>query len=238
MIIYMENHKELINYTLPWLSCTDFSDSLDKYINDSNTRLYKKGEILALQGEYSKEIFFITKGMVKVVTLNSDGEEKVIWYSVAPSLQGIAPFFNNTVTNGSIIAYTDCRCAVFNKEEFENILEQEKDMYPRLINSLAGKIQKLFNQIEGLSFHSSQLSVCKFLYYLAIEYQQSNELEINKTLQMKIPFNQTEIAAITSVNRVSVTKVFSELKKEGVIDFDSKGNISIFDMDSLRKKCI
>ena len=93
----------------------------DKEIIDSKIKIrnVKEGEILLKEGELAKEMFFITNGILKIITVNEKGNFVVLFFLKENQFCTILNSFNNnTPSTESIVAACDTSLIVFPNKIF------------------------------------------------------------------------------------------------------------------------
>ena len=100
----------------------------------------------------------------------------------------------------------------YNSFKESSSISKEK-VNDNLIKILANKNLFMRDKLNLLSLPSTR---AKILYFL------SNESRKNHSKYFTIDFNITELAQFLNLNRSSLSRELSKLKKEGLIDYDNK----------------
>ncbi len=234
----MSNNDNAIVYSLPWAGPSDILEYFKPHFHKGRAAYYRKDDTLKVQGMVVDKLIFLVNGIVKISTLNEEGEEKIYWYGAAPAPVALAPYFNGQELTASLTAYTDCEVVLFDKEVFSDMIISDSALSLRLIHSLASKVQSLFDHIEHMTFQSPQKSICRFIYTYAMHVNANNDITQKHSTDIVLNMTQKEIASITSAHRVTVARILSALKKDNVLELDRSGHVIIHDLDTLRKLCM
>ncbi|MDU7114531.1 MAG: helix-turn-helix domain-containing protein, partial [Peptoniphilus harei] len=114
----------------------------------------------------------------------------------------------------SVVTSGEAEIIFFDYNSFlgKNLKSKEK-VKDNLIKILAGKNLFMRDKLNLLTLPTART---KILYYL------SNEARKNGSKYFTLDFNITELAQYLNLNRSSLSRELSKLKKEGLIDYHNK----------------
>ena len=181
----------------------------------SDIKTYKSKSTVFNVGDEINYIGILLSGQVELAIDDAFGNKTILSKLSAPAL-----FAESVLIRGikeiplSVVATTDSQIIFFDYKSFsaKNLSSKEK-VKDNLIDILAGK--NLFMR-DKLNLFSLQSTRAKILYFL------SNESRKNHSKYFTIDFNITELAQYLNLNRSSLSRELSKLKKEGLIDYDKK----------------
>lgn len=176
---------------------------------------YKNKSTVFNIGDEINYIGILLSGQVELAIDDAFGNKTILSKLSAPAL-----FAESVLIRGikeiplSVVTTTDSQIIFFDYKTFsaKNLSCREK-VKDNLIDILAGK--NLFMR-DKLNLFSLQSTRAKILYFL------SNESRKNHSKYFTIDFNITELAQYLNLNRSSLSRELSKLKKEGFIDYDKK----------------
>lgn len=181
----------------------------------SDIKTYKNKSSVFNIGDEINYIGILLSGQVELAIDDAFGNKTILSKLSAPAL-----FAESVLIRGikeiplSVVTTTDSQIIFFDYKTFsaKNLSCREK-VKDNLIDILAGK--NLFMR-DKLNLFSLQSTRAKILYFL------SNESRKNHSKYFTIDFNITELAQYLNLNRSSLSRELSKLKKEGFIDYDKK----------------
>lgn len=181
----------------------------------SDIKSYKNKSTVFNIGDEINYIGILLSGQVELAIDDAFGNKTILSKLSAPAL-----FAESVLIRGikeiplSVVTTTDSQIIFFDYKTFsaKNLSCREK-VKDNLIDILAGK--NLFMR-DKLNLFSLQSTRAKILYFL------SNESRKNHSKYFTIDFNITELAQYLNLNRSSLSRELSKLKKEGLIDYDKK----------------
>ncbi len=180
---------------------------------------YKNGDFIYLPGDISKSVFMISKGKVKIVTYNENGDE------VVKAILGKGELFGEKAILGAderadyAIACTESTllCPMDLPNMYDMMRKNEK--FGLSIYKLIGlRIKKMERRFESLLFHDVRTRLCEFIKDLAIE----NGEKSADLICINHFYTQKDFADLIGTKRETVTRLFNELKQEGIIDYNRK----------------
>lgn len=183
------------------------------------TKLFRKGASLYFQGEIPKQGLFIIDGVAKAYTINTEGEESIIYLfgkgSIIPS-----EWINNqmSTTMFNYDAISDVRAISFTKNDLVAALESNPAFEKEYRENLSRAQAALYLRVIGLTQSRAIEKICYTLYYLMFRYgieKQPGVFEINLQL------TQGMLAQLIGQTRESTAKNLKQLSQTGVISYTS-----------------
>lgn len=185
---------------------------------------YDAGTTLKFEGDTASELCYIIKGEVRAFVSSPDGDEMTLFYIGA----GNMVFSEALMTDRPVIIRNSvCSTAVelysMNAKMFWEIWQDEKYPMQELIAHFIERFELLHEYICCAHFHDSAQRVAYLLYMSA------------KRSGGAVNYTHEQIAAITGINRVSVSRILAGMAKEGIVTLGYK-HIKINDLSALAKK--
>ncbi len=205
----------------------NFSDeAIEELLNNNlcNIAKYKKNSIIHLQGDECKYCDIILSGNVSIQDIDSNGNVLTINEFEVGDVFGENLLFSNFNSYPmTIISKTDTEVLHLKKELIVSFCQSNIDFLNIFLKSISSKTVILKDKVKRLSMKSIRSSIVDFLIYQN-HHQNSKVIKLYKT--------KKEIAEEFGIQRSSFSRELNKMKKDGLIDFDSK-SITIVDMDSL-----
>jgi len=185
----------------------------EKFLNDINfkTKLFKKGEWIAQQGDMVNALYILLKGSAKTEMISNSGTVLNIETINAPNL--LAPAFLFAANNRfpvDVVALEDCEIVLISKDSIMKELTCNESF-------LQGFMVFNSNRVHFLSERLKLLSTKTIKGKLA-QYILARTNNMNFTLDRK----QAELADYFGVTRPSLSRSLSEMIDEGIIALKRK----------------
>lgn len=171
---------------------------------------YRKGEMIAKQGNFYTHILYLQKGMVKVYKELPDGSNLILSIFGVGSLIGLPFLFKNQILDYSVAALEDSVICAIDRHTFEKLIEQNGAFAAEVVNQL--NYCTLYNYDRLVSLTHKQLNgrFADTLIYLSQVVYKSNPFTL--TLSRK------DLAEYTGVSVMSIIRAIKDFKNDGVID--------------------
>lgn len=192
-------------------------------VAEGSTEIHLPKSKIFTQGEVANHFYIVIKGRVRVYTITQNGQERTIEILETGRIFGDSSFLVNsrrTVTIEAVITSEVIRC---DTEKLIELCTKSTPLMRLIFQHMAQTCNYLTHQIIQGSHYDSQQKVADFLF---------NESTSRGTNML--PYTQEEIAASTSLNRVTVSRVISKLKQQEIIGV-KYGYIEIINRHQLRK---
>ncbi|WP_413174997.1 helix-turn-helix domain-containing protein [Anabaena azotica] len=180
-------------------------------IGDRPINKYSKGENILLNPLL---IYYVVHGVVKLSTFCDTGEE------ILTGLVTSGMLFSSSMTSLPIYQATG-----ITDIELVSIYISELTVLPSLSHTLLPKIQQRLKQTESLLVIAARKKVeDRLLYLLEILKQQIGE-PIPGGTRLTFRLTHQDIADACYTTRATITRLLTQLQKQGVISFDEKKHI-------------
>ena len=148
-----------------------------KIIPHLQTRQVREGEVLLERGQYSRELYFITNGILKINVLNSKGDEVTQFFLAENKLCSILySFLDNVPAKESIIAACDTEMIVFTHKTLESIYNEVPYFKPLLLSIMQ---QGLMAKIAIRSTYLGEDATTRYQNFLKKQPTIANRVALN-----------------------------------------------------------
>jgi len=180
---------------------------------------FDKNSVLFRQGEIGQGFYYLVEGEVKISLLSAQGSERDIDYVMPGKLLGEQGFYNNPYFTTAVVTVPSV-LHFFSKEDFNQLCLDTPEAASIFMDSLILKV-RLLAEATAILNAPAEYRLAHFLYK---QYKWKNKL--------KIKISQTSLASFIGTSRVTVHKIMSQWKSEGMIEFN-KGTIFFLDINKL-----
>lgn len=128
-------------------------------------RIVPEGEILLKEGKFAQELFFICKGILKIVTVNDKGNYVTQFFLKENQFCTILNSLNNNVpTNENIIVACDAELVIFSKEKLL-YLYKTLPYFKALISTITQ--QTLLDKIQVRNAYMGEDATTRYQKFIA-----------------------------------------------------------------------
>lgn len=181
-------------------------------------KTYPKGTLIARQGDLVKHLFLLSKGKVRTEMLSDSGIALPIEEISAPyPLAAAFLFADNNRFPVEVIALEEVEILLISRATIE---EQMRTCVGFLRGFMAFNANRTEFLSERLKFLSQKTIKGKIAYYL-LKIEKGGCFELDRSI--------ADLADYMSVERPSLSRAFSELIRDGIIELkNGKGKIKQF----------
>lgn len=200
-------------------------EECEKVDSLSRVRVIPQGSYLFHQQDEAHSLYSILDGVFMVERLSVTGLRQVMAFIFPGNFTGFT--YDQTVEYG-VRALTPATVAEFNRTEFMALCE----VIPQLkfnMDSITGKLMiRLFDQLFAMGQKKAHERVCFFL-------QNFGRWQIDENNNIDLLMSRQDIADFLGLKIETVSRAFSQLKKDGVINFRSSNQVTILDPARLKR---
>ncbi len=175
--------------------------------------IFPKKSIIFIQKDSAQRIFFLKKGLIKLLFFNNFTEdgEKTCFFIHPGMFVGESAVLLGKPYGITAYAVTECEVIIFDNNTTFKLMETHPNFGLELISSMSKVIWYYGYHLIGDSLPSSLYKVAYAL--LNLSYQIKPGLVKNIRLEL----SHEDLASFTSLTRVTVTKCLNELGKEKLL---------------------
>lgn len=190
------------------------------------------GESLMWEGEDSILVANVIEGVLKLSTGTEDGREQIVGV-VYPS-DFIGRPFGSTTGHG-VTALTDARVCVFSRRDFDAFAREHPTLEHKLLQRTLGELDRTRRWMLLLGRKSASEKVASFLLEMAERLVEPGckALPEETSQRIELPFSRQQIADVLGLTIETVSRQFTRLKGDGIIDLPSRREVVIIDREGL-----
>lgn len=197
---------------------------LQSLTEDSNINKHKKKQTVYSEGNHPNRLYYVLKGKVKAYKTNEAGKELVTDLFSPGDFLGYIALLEGTVYKDTAEALEETELAVIPKEDFEELINNNKEVAQKFIRLLAKNISTKETQLLGLAYNSLRKKVAEALILLQKKYQKEEEFVID--------ISRESLATIAGTATESLIRTLSDFRTEKLIDIKD-GSINIINQEKL-----
>ena len=220
----LSNGSEVFNHLM---TVSEDKNALQSLTDNRNINVYKKKQVVYTQGNHPNRLYYIIKGKVKTFKRNEDGKELVTELFSPGDFLGYIALMEETIYKDTAEALEETELAIIPKEEFEELLNNNKEVSKKFMSLLAKKISAKENQLLGLAYNSLRKKVAEALILLQKKYKLDIEDEF------AIDISRESLATIAGTATESLIRTLSDFRNEKLIDIRD-GSIIIVNQKKLQ----
>lgn len=206
-----------MGYTVQQMRVKEISD-----LFDGTKRLFKEGSTLIYQGEVPRNGYMITKGAVKVYTLQKSGDEQIAAFLGPGDFFPMSWLFNKTTSSPFYYETVEfCEATSILRTSIQEAISNSDDFRDYIIEKLAQDQDSLLMRVTALEQSRATEKILFTLYYLLYQFgkkQQDSEHEY--TIDIKL--THATISALVGLTRETTATELSNLKQKGVVSYSKK----------------
>lgn len=195
-------------------------------VDENRTELtYAKGEIICKQGAFISNMLFIKEGLVKFY-LETKPNPTVISIEKNGYFIGLQSLFEQNVFQYSVEALEDTEVCLVDIKIFEELIYENAAFGAGLIKYINYDMIKLYDRFQSMSQKQIHGRFAELLLYLQKNIYEQNPFNLS--------ISKGDLANIISTSHESVSRMFTQLKNEGIIEEKGKV-IHVLDEEKLEQ---
>lgn len=213
-------------YVAPWL-IRPLHPCWESILKQGIPRLWPKKTMLLHIGRQSHDIILVQKGLLSLIAIGSQGEQRTIGILGSGSLLGEASLFCGLNHSHMVYVVEACEGIIFSKQTLLHDIMTRPELAQTVCENLAMKSYIMSTQLELQFFMNSEQRIAHFLYHLSVEQQQNST-----SWQQLSHLSLTSLGELLGMHRVTVTNIVNAFRRSGILRADTQ-QLEVEDMDAL-----
>ena len=191
------------------------------------------GESLIWEGDDSVLVANVIEGVLKLSTGTEDGREQIVGVVYPSDFIG-RPF--GAQSGHGVTALTDARVCVFNRRDFDAFAREHPALEHKLLERTLGELDRTRRWMLLLGRKSASEKLASFLIEMT-ERLADPGCKVGFDLpnrRVDLPFSRQQIADVLGLTIETVSRQFTKLKNEGVVELPSRREVEILDRGALK----
>ena len=203
---------------------TDRIDVLDRIVTHTQIR---PGQTVFEEGDEAKYVYNVSRGHVRLFKLLQDGRRQVTGFLAPGDFLGLAARHTYAYSAEAISDADLCR---FKVGELESLLEEMPPVRERLYEIANDELAAAQEQMLCLGRKTAKERVASFL----ISQLRHGANCGDGKAEFDLPMSRSDIADYLGLTIETVSRTFTALREEGLIDLPSTHRVLIPDIATLR----
>ena len=190
------------------------------------SRKLAAGESLIWEGDDSVLVANVIEGVLKLSTGTEDGREQIVGMVFASDFIGRP--FGHTTSHG-VTALTEATVCVFNRRDFDAFAREHPALEHKLLERTLAELDRTRRWMLLLGRKSASEKVASFLLEMCERTVGSgcdDRLPAGE-IRLDLPVSRQQIADVLGLTIETVSRQFTRLKSEGIIDVPSRREVVI-----------
>jgi CRP/FNR family transcriptional regulator len=208
------------------------SPELEYLFAEGRERQFNTGDHLLTEGSSTDYFYDIIDGTVALARNGRDGRRQILAFMGARQILGAAstPGYPNLAT-----ALTPVTAVSYPRSALETALNTTPGFASKFRIVLTRILESAHDHIYTIGQRSAVERVASFLLYLrAMQARFSPGGPREKSEYIDLPMTRLDIADFLGLTIETVSRAFSSLKKQGIIDFKDSHSCRLVKMDAIR----
>ncbi len=196
------------------------------------TRKLEAGQSLIWEDEDSILVANVVDGVLKLSTGTEGGREQIVGVVYPADFVG-RPFGGKT--GHSVTALTEATVCVFGRRDFDDFARKHPALEHKLLERTMAELERTRRWMLLLGRKSASEKVATFIAEMSERLVDPTCMALPGVPidRFELPFSRQQVADVLGLTIETVSRQFTRLKSEGVIDLPSRREIVIRDRDQL-----
>ncbi len=187
-------------------------NTLHNITENRDENVYKKKQVIYLEGNHPHKLFYIKSGKVKTFISNDDGKVLTTGLFGEGDFVGYVSLLEGTTYKDTAEAIDDSVIMDIPTDEFKKLLNYDANATRKIISLLSKNIAEKEQQLLNIAYNSLRKRVATALISLVNKYRQEEGGVFT------INFSREDLANIAGTATESLIRTLSDFKAEKLID--------------------
>lgn len=174
---------------------------------------YEKGEYLFKENSYSKGVYVVRKGKVKIFQTNSEGKQSIVYIYKKGDYFGYRPLLAEEPHPVSAVAMDNLVVAFIPRDLFSSLLSKSSHLARKLLGVLSKEFSVWINKMTIFSQYAVKERVALSLLILSKIYQRTDE----NIKAVTISINRDDFAGFVGTAKETLVRMLRTFKDDEII---------------------
>jgi CRP/FNR family cyclic AMP-dependent transcriptional regulator len=174
----------------------ELTDQLSSY---AVTKIVKRGATIFAKGDPGNSLFAVYAGAVKIQVRSARGKYAVFYLLREGDIFGELAWLDGHARSTDAVALTDCELLVIERRNLAPLLNSYPEIALKLIEILCGRLRRISEQVEDVTFFDLPARLAKVLHHLAERASQTHD-------GRKIVITQRDLGRMIGMSRESTNR--------------------------------
>jgi len=192
------------------------SEELGRVHSLAAERRYERGEYVFMEGQEREAVYFILRGLIKVLKVDEEGREHIVNILGRGKMFPHVGFFQDKPYPGTAQVIQPSTLLSIRCLPFDALLMEYPGIARKVMRVMGERILMLQSKLQELALFDSHDRVIALLRHFAEEHGQVEPDGIH----VKLPITHGEMAHMIGMTRESVNRVWNQLRRDGILTGD------------------
>jgi CRP/FNR family transcriptional regulator len=200
-------------------------------LNAIGRRNVSAGEPLIWEDDDSLLVANVIEGVLKLTTSTEDGREQIVGVAYPSDFIGRP----GQTSKASVVALTDARVCVFSRNDFDRFARSHPGLEHKLLERTLAELDRTRSWMMLLGRKTAPEKIATFLLEMSERLAETGCTPITRgpATRFTLPFSRQQVADVLGLTIETVSRQFTKLKNEGVIDLPARRDVEIVNRGAL-----
>jgi CRP/FNR family transcriptional regulator len=206
------------------MSISTIKDGWQELASISSRKLFPVGSKIFVQGATPQAVYFINRGLIKLVRVEADGKEVIIGLRPPNRWFGTATAIARRPYSLTAVALTECELQCISTNSFLHLIETDAQFARQILQACSSTIIALHARLSQLAGTHARQRLEHLLWQLLLA---QGLREGNGAVRLSLPLKRQEIAQMLAVAPAYVSELLTQLAEEGLIQREGRDLIIV-----------
>lgn len=184
----------------------------------ASERQYGRGAYVFMEGETREAVFFVQRGLIKVFKVDPEGREHIVSVLGTGQMFPHMGFFNHAPYPGTAEVMSPTTLWSIGTNKFEDLLTSHPVLVRKMIAIMGQKIGQLQDKLQELALFDAHERVAALVHHFAEEHG----VVAKDGIHIHLPITNGEMGRMIGMSRESVSRIWNEFRREGILTGDKE----------------
>ena len=198
------------------------------------SRMHARGSVLFSEGQPSRGVYVVRSGSAKLSISSAQGRVVILRVALPGDLLGVSSVLSEAPFEATAETLEPCRIDFITRDEFILLTNSNKDFSVDVLHAIKQELTELVERTRLLLL--SETAAEKLARLLLKWADEDGNVVVDGT-RVNLNFTHEEVAQMICTSRETVTRLFGEFSRRGLIQLDGN-TILVRDRLGLTNVCL
>ncbi len=218
--------KEFLHHIKVFPGITE--KALDDLLSGSIEVKITKGEFIFMEGDPSHYIYFVLKGLVRILRTSEEGKDTILEILFPGDIFGVVAAMRGEPYPASAQALSDCVVLKIGRSSFSQFIGKNPHIYSHIMKIIWERLRSAHELIATVSTESAEKRIARIILKLMERIQEG------KGGRYVLNFTRRDIADMSAITLETAIRIIKKMERKGVL-VCGRGFIEIISADGIKR---
>ena len=199
-------------------------EQMERVVLLAHTTSHPRGETIYSEGDFSKGLYIVHKGRIKIYRLSENGKEQLVRILEPGDFTGELSLFDTKPLDAYAETLEPVEICIVGRDEMQQLLQEQPAISLKMLEEFSTRLARTEQRAARIGMESVSTRIALYLADLSEQQQR---------LKVELPMSRKDLASHIGTTPETISRKLTVFEESGWIRQTGTKMIDILDLDAL-----